>query len=309
MNVHQLRCFLAVAEELHFGRAANKLRLTASPVSRMIKDLERELRASLFERRYHEVQLTQAGQALIEPVRELLGRFDDLRGIAAAAADGSEPPLRLGAAQQVSPIILDEVLSRIGERVKFSSHRGILFAASVELIELVLACKLEAALIHLPVDHPDLDTICVGGYRMCLAMRADDPLAQRTALDTVDLVSRDIVVQSPVVQPKAMQRIHDRLLQAGLHRIEVRPDNDSGILQGLVRHCGQLVVTRAPCTGGVARVFEGPDFAVVPMRDTGLTMYVGLVWKKPEITRNHLLNDAIVILRETLAREPLKFIS
>jgi DNA-binding transcriptional LysR family regulator len=309
MNVHQLRCFLTVAEELHFGKAAARLQLTSSPVSRMIRDLERELRVQLFERRYHDVQLTRAGQALTGPVRELLDQFDDLKGIAAAAADRSAPPLRLGAAQQASPIIVDEVISRVCERVDVPVNRRLLFAHSAELIQLVLACELEAALIHLPVEHPELDTVCVGSYRMCLAMRADDPLAGRTALDVKDLLTRDIVVQSPVVQPMAMQAIHERLVQAGLSRIEVRPDNDHGILQGLVRHCGQLAITRAPSTGGVARVFEGPEFAVVPMSDTALTMFVGLVWKKRELQRNHLLADAVAAIRETTARRPLKFVS
>ena len=72
MDIAQLRCFLAVAEELHFGRAAERLHLTPSPVSRAVKELERELGAQLFVRRYHDVQLTSTGNELLSRVREIV---------------------------------------------------------------------------------------------------------------------------------------------------------------------------------------------------------------------------------------------
>lgn len=72
MEVKQAQIFLAVAEELHFGRAAERLRMAQPPLSRMIKQLERELKADLFVRSTRNVELTSVGKVLIEPARPLI---------------------------------------------------------------------------------------------------------------------------------------------------------------------------------------------------------------------------------------------
>src|SRR5512141_646515 len=72
MDIAQVRAFLAVAEELHFRRAAERLHMAQPPLTRTIKLLERELGTTLFERNTRSVALTPAGQAMLEPAREVL---------------------------------------------------------------------------------------------------------------------------------------------------------------------------------------------------------------------------------------------
>jgi DNA-binding transcriptional LysR family regulator len=94
VELRQLKYFVAVADELHFGRAAERLLIAGPSLSQQIKALERDLRVRLFARDRRSVALTSAGAALLPQVRALLERADELRRRAEQLA-GSEP-IRLG---------------------------------------------------------------------------------------------------------------------------------------------------------------------------------------------------------------------
>lgn len=92
VNIDELRAFLAVAEELHFGRAARRLHVAQPPLSRTIKALERELGSQLFIRNTRSVALTASGRALVDPAREVLEAVRRAEN-AVHAADGGESGL------------------------------------------------------------------------------------------------------------------------------------------------------------------------------------------------------------------------
>lgn len=89
MELRQLTCFVTVAEELHFGRAARRLRMTQPPLSRQIQLLEQSLGVLLFERSSRHVALTVAGQRLLRDARHLLD-FSEMAAVAAQRASGGE---------------------------------------------------------------------------------------------------------------------------------------------------------------------------------------------------------------------------
>ncbi|MFD0065379.1 MULTISPECIES: LysR family transcriptional regulator [unclassified Streptomyces] len=101
MELRQVRYFVAVAEELNFGRAADRLLIAGPSLSQQIKALERDLGVRLFDRDRRSVTLTQAGAALLPHARALLDHADDLRQRAATIA-GSEP-VRLGYVSWLPP--------------------------------------------------------------------------------------------------------------------------------------------------------------------------------------------------------------
>ncbi|WP_306132052.1 LysR family transcriptional regulator [Roseivivax marinus] len=96
MNLKQLTYFIAVAEELHFGRAAERLDMAQPPLSRAIKQLEEELGAILFNRGRSAITMTQAGERLLERGRSILTQLEDTRLEIRRLGQGSEGRLRIG---------------------------------------------------------------------------------------------------------------------------------------------------------------------------------------------------------------------
>lgn len=115
MELRHLRCFLAVAEELHFARAAERLHIDQSPLSRTIKELEEELDARLFVRTTRSTQLTRAGRKLLEHVPRIFTALEQARDSVKSAANGFHGQLRIALSDGVTPSRLPALLARCRE--------------------------------------------------------------------------------------------------------------------------------------------------------------------------------------------------
>ncbi len=96
MDMRHLRCFVAVVEEMHFGRAAERLHLTQPPVSLAIKELEEELGVTLLERTSRRIVLTKAGEDALRDARAVLAAADTMRRRARETSQGSWAPCPSG---------------------------------------------------------------------------------------------------------------------------------------------------------------------------------------------------------------------
>lgn len=115
MELRHLRCFLAVAEELHFARAAERLHIEQSPLSRAIKELEEELGARLFNRTTRSTRLTRAGQLFLKHVPRVFTALDQARGSVQAAAAGFHDQLRLALSDGITRPRLTALLAQCRE--------------------------------------------------------------------------------------------------------------------------------------------------------------------------------------------------
>ncbi|HFH2979954.1 LysR family transcriptional regulator [Pseudomonas aeruginosa] len=111
MELRHLRCFIAVAEELHFARAAEKLHIEQSPLSRTIKELEEDLGEQLFVRTSRSTRLTRAGMLFMEHVPRVFTALQQARDSVKAAANGFHGQLRIALSDGITPSRLPALLA------------------------------------------------------------------------------------------------------------------------------------------------------------------------------------------------------
>ena len=111
MELRHLRCFLAVAEELHFARAAERLHIEQSPLSRAIKELEEELGVVLFARTTRSTRLTRAGKLFLDHVPRVFTALQQARDSVKAAANGFHGQLRIALSDGITPSRLPALLA------------------------------------------------------------------------------------------------------------------------------------------------------------------------------------------------------
>ncbi|SFX80596.1 LysR family transcriptional regulator [Azotobacter vinelandii] len=111
MELRHLRCFLAVAEELHFARAAERLHIEQSPLSRAIKELEEELGVVLFARTTRSTRLTRAGKLFLDHVPRVFAALQQARDSVKAAASGFHGQLRIALSDGITPSRLPALLA------------------------------------------------------------------------------------------------------------------------------------------------------------------------------------------------------
>lgn len=217
VDLRAWRQFLAVAEELHFGRAALRLHMTQPPVTQAIAQLEKTLGVLLFDRTRRRVALTPAGEALLPDVRELLARAQALPLRARAAAAGEVGRVRLAF---VSTIGFEKLPAWVREfRVQCPQ-------VALELVEATGDVQLEGfarneidagLMLHSPgFAPPELARLAVAQEPLVLALPARHPLARAHRLEMTHVLAEPLVIFPRRILPS----VHDAIF--GLYQAAAR---------------------------------------------------------------------------------------
>ena len=190
-HLRDLRYFVAVAEELNFTRAAQRLHLSQPALSKQIRGLETTLRAQLFRRDRRQAELTAAGAALHAVARNLLQDWDD--GVAAVgdAAAQDARVLRVGTLTSIGrglyPAITDQFAKRQpGWQVELHSYgwgeptAGLRDRAA------------DAAFVWLPIDAAEIETAVLATERRFVAISARHPLAGRQSIEFSEIINEPV---------------------------------------------------------------------------------------------------------------------
>jgi DNA-binding transcriptional LysR family regulator len=244
-EISQLRCFVAVAEELHFSRAAERLNMTQPPLSRQIRLLEHHVGAQLLERNSRTVRLTAAGKAFFPEAARILRIAEEAMFTARRAAKGEQGSLAIGFTSASGYSLLPEVVRRLRERSPGVSLTLKELVSTVQ-VEALNAGELDLGLMR---PHPvsgDLDSQLIATEGLMLAVHESD--AERWPLEPTlaDLHGRPFVMYSPYEARPFYQMLSERFARAG-----VVPD--------VVEHIGQVHTMLALVRAGIgaALIAEG----------------------------------------------------
>ncbi|WP_328436719.1 LysR family transcriptional regulator [Streptomyces sp. NBC_00444] len=185
MESRPLRYFVAVAEELNFARAAERLGISPPPLSRAIRQLESALGVTLFERTTHRVALTPAGAVLLDEARGALDALE-AAGRRAQRAAAPEPKLILTVKADGDAGLLEPILARYASQ-EAAVPVSVQLSGWLEQPELLRQGEADAALIFEPFDGAGLDTETLTTEPRVAALAAGHPLAAREQLTLADL--------------------------------------------------------------------------------------------------------------------------
>jgi DNA-binding transcriptional LysR family regulator len=186
LSTRRLRYFVAVAEELHFSRAAARLFVSQQGLSRQIRDLEDDLGVPLFERSTRKVELTPAGAAFLPACRDILDRLDEATRVARNTGQGLDGTLNLGffvlAALELTTPILTEFSNRYPQ-VQVVMQEFAYRDPSAGLAE----GSSDLAIVRLPIALPDLRSAPLFTEPRVVAVATSHRLAARERISVRDL--------------------------------------------------------------------------------------------------------------------------
>lgn len=196
LDFGQLRCFAAVAEELHFGRAAARLNMTQPPLSRQIQVLERVLDVQLLDRTSRSVRLTAAGRSFLPEALRILRLAETATHVTRQVAAGRAGVLKLGftaaSAYDFLPRLVIACRTAMPD-VTLSLREMV----TRDQVEAILSGQIDAGFIRLPVNYPELQTERALAEPLVVALPEAHPLVTRSILRLADLNDEAVIGYAP----------------------------------------------------------------------------------------------------------------
>ncbi len=274
---HELETFLTLAEELHFGRTAERLRVTTGRISHVVKKLERRIGAPLFDRTSRVVHLTPIGRRLADDLAPLAAQMDEAVRRAVDAGRGVAGQLRVAFLGEWTAPILLKAVSLFAERhpdCEVDVHEAQLFNSRSSLLD----GSIDILIASYPFDGMACGPALLSEGRL-LAVAAEHPLAREES------VSLEVLAEHPMVQYPPVTSAEFKRDRTPDHTPSGRPvpkgpaGNTFSEMLSLVA-MGRGVL---PVGEHSRRYYPRPDIAYVPIHDAP-PIERGLVWLETNTT-------------------------
>ncbi len=274
-SLRHLRYLVALADTLHFGRAAAACFVTQSTLSAGLKELERQLGVTLVERTKRRVMVTPLGAEVVARARRLLSAAGEISDLVRAAAEPLSGPLNLGVIPTVAPFLLPKVLAKVRRaHPKLKLH--LVEDLTARLLERLIAGELDLALIALPYRAPEIETLDLGDDAFLLATPPGHPLAGHEHVEARELE------QAPLLLLEEGHCLRDHAL-AACRLAGASPARER--LQATSLHtltqmvAGGMGVTLLPQMAVDAGLAKGTGITTSSLDDPSAKRKIGLAWR------------------------------
>jgi DNA-binding transcriptional LysR family regulator len=296
MDLHQLRCFVAAADELHFGRAARQLDMLPSALGRFIRLLEEDLGTRLMTRTTRNVALTDDGAVLLKDARELLAQADALAIKFRARGRKQASTIRVGAIDSAAagllPILLQDFRKRRPEiTVQLVEDK------TIRLLPRVLSGRLDLAIVRPPESRDRrLEFLFLFQETAVVAVSDHHPLASKRRLTITDLADQPLIVPERRSRPHSHDLTMKLFAEAGLEaRIVQIAEEKQTIVNLVAAELGVAIVpkwTSRMAARGVRYIrLAASDMNKLPL---------AAAWSRG--TRDPIRDDMLDMLRANLPR-------
>lgn len=216
MKLHFLRYFVVLAEELHFGRAAQKLAITQPPLSTAIQSLEEELGVKLFVRDSKRVELTAAGLAFLDEARHVLERVDRASSVAQMAAQGIHGRIEVGV---TGSLLYREVPAMVQAFQRHMPGVSVVLRemSTAEQVDELIRGRLDIGFVNAATVPPQLQSLPLKSDSFVLCLPTQHPKAHRSSVQLKDFAQEQFVMFSREVAPAHHDNVIAIFSRAGIH--------------------------------------------------------------------------------------------
>ncbi len=273
MELRQLRLFIAVAEELHFGRAAKRLHMAQPPLSQQIRQIEKQLGVSLFKRTTRSVELTSAGESFLRHARLVLEAMNEAELAAKASGSGIYGRVRIGFAGAATRHLLPALAREVKERYSNIDLvlRGNLYANAAQ--EAIARGEIDLGFVRLPFNLPGLSYRPIEEETLVCVLPVGHDLAGHKDVSIMDL-STEPFVAFPRDTGSTLRSITNKVCwDYGFSPNVVQEAPDSYTIHAMVA-AGQGVSLALSSTTSVNQ----PGVVYLPLREETPRMQSAIAW-------------------------------
>lgn len=193
MTLTELQYIVALAQERHFGRAAERAFVTQPALSLAIKKLEEELGATIFERRRNRIEPTAIGEQIVHQAQRVLEEADQIKILAAQGKDQLNGPLRFGVIATVGPYILPDLVPLVSARAP-KMPLELEENLTLNLAGMLKSGKLDVIMIALPFDEPAIVTQALYDEPFKVVIPVGHPWKKKKLIDSRQLASEKVLL-------------------------------------------------------------------------------------------------------------------
>ena len=281
VEVRHLQAVLVLAEEMNFTRAAERLHITQSALSKRIIEIEKHHGFHLFTRKNRRnIELSEVGHIFLEEARSALLHIDRAIQLGRAAREGSETILTVGHSPDVDQAWVSGALSiRLPLYPKLRIQ--LISEFSSELIRSVMACDLNLALVTAPPENPQLTVVAFAQTPLCVVLPLTHAAAEKKSIALQDLARDEWILFARRVHPVVHDAIQDAALREG-----IAPKCSHDIITAqqaihlVTEHVGVAILAQPPAAG-----FGANGVVVKPISDTSLCFETCVIMRTDDDSR------------------------